>query len=134
MFEKEYKSETFKDYKNSIFIQKRSQKISLDIGKETLKIIDEFANLTENDRSAILEDLIVYSMNPYLDYTESVWKKFLNQKEYKKNKEIEISMKNLLKELEKFRSRHHGLSRENWEEHLEKEVGIKIKREKIKSS
>jgi len=41
---------------------------------------------------------------------------------------MQKSIKILLGDLEKFRSKHKWLSRENWKTHLKEEVGIEIKK------
>jgi hypothetical protein len=93
-------------------------KISLNVNKELLKIIDEISKLTKSNRTLIMESILVKGISPLLDQLESTWERFLSEERYNGKKE---KLGEILQNLRKIREKHLlANSRESWEKILEK--------------
>ena len=93
-------------------------KISLNVNKELLKLIDEISKLTRSNRTLVVESVLVKGMSPFLDYLESTWERFLSEERYNEKKE---KLGEILQNLRKIREKHLlANSRESWEKILEK--------------
>ena len=77
----------------------KMKKISLDLNEEVLELIDEIANLTETNRTAVIGALIGKGMTPFFRYLEITWEGILinGNPDGRKKKKI----KNLLQDLKK---------------------------------
>jgi len=77
---------------------KNMKKISLDMDKEILQIVDELASLTKTSRTVIIGALIGKGMSPFFKYLESTWKGILIKRDSDEKKK---KIKELLRDLKK---------------------------------
>ena len=82
------------------------KKISLDINKEFLNIIDELVKLTHSNRTLVIESLIGQGIAPLFKYWEGEWRRMLNSERYKEKKK---GVQKILQDLKKIKSKYKGL-------------------------
>jgi hypothetical protein len=113
------------DYSNS-----KKRKISLDMNKEFLEIIDEIANLTKTTRTTIIEAVISRGIFPYFDFLKNFWEDTLKEE---KNERVKEGIKKLLDDLSKIKSNHEWLNPDYyWEMLLSKKSDEETKKRMAK--
>ena len=113
------------DYSNS-----KKRKISLDMNKEFLEIIDEIANLTKTTRTTIIEAVISRGIFPYFDFLKNFWEDTLKEE---KNERVKDGIKKLLDDLSKIKSNHEWLNPDYyWEMLLSKKSDEETKKRMAK--
>lgn len=101
------KKETREFYKKDIEYNKffeKKKKISFDINKDFLELVDKLAKVTKNNRTIIIDALMGEGMAPFFKHIEDIWRGLLNEEKYKK---IEKVMKKNIEDLQKLKEEYH---------------------------
>lgn len=88
---------------NKIFEEQR-KKISYDINKETLEMIDEFAKMNHCTRAQILDMVILPGILSQINNVEHIWKDWFKSNEYQ-SKEKQEKLREAVKNLENFKKK-----------------------------
>jgi tRNA nucleotidyltransferase/poly(A) polymerase len=88
---------------NKIFEEQR-KKISYDIHKETLKMIDELAEMIPISRAQILDMVIIPGIISQVGNMENAWREWIKSKEYQ-SKEKQEKLKKAIKMIESFKEK-----------------------------
>lgn len=78
------------------------KKISLNMEKENLKMIDELAKITGNTRTELLSSIIYLGIKPQIEIIAKIWRNMKKDKKYSKN------IKNInecIKKIEEFKKK-----------------------------
>lgn len=85
-----------------IFEKKGTKKISLNVNKELLEIVDDMAKVFEMNRSQIIFTLLKFGIKEQVSMTEDMWNLWLKKEKFPNKKEI---IQKKLKELKSFKKK-----------------------------
>lgn len=71
-----------------IFEKGGTKKVSLNVNKEVLGIVDEMAKIFEMNRSETIFVLIKLGIKEQIETAEKLWNKWIKEGKYKKSQEI----------------------------------------------
>ena len=84
-----------KNISNNPLEKENIKKISLNLDKKTIELIDEVKDLTKSTRTVVILALVHHGLSPLLANLKETWTKMKSDKKHKKN--IEELLKNLKK-------------------------------------
>ena len=85
-----------------IFEKKGTKKISLNMNKELLEIVDDMAKVFEMNRSQIIFTLLKFGVKEQVSITEDMWNLWLKKERFPNKKGI---IQKKLKELKSFKDK-----------------------------
>ena len=93
-------SEQFK----KIFEKNGTKKISLDVNKDLLEIVDKMAKIFEMNRSQIVHSLLNFGIKEQTSMAEEMWSLWLKKEKFPNKKEI---AQKKLKDLKDFKKKYN---------------------------